>query len=64
MKPFHEGRRAFNKPKFTKTEKGYVLEGNPYKDGTKDHTDWEFGYNKSYYENLQRVQELESGTGS
>lgn len=60
MKPFHQGRRAFNKPKFVKTKKGLILEGNPYPENTKDHRDWEFGYNKAYYENLE---ETKSGTG-
>lgn len=56
MKPFYQGRKAFYSPKFNKTEKGYILEGNPYKENTKDNRDWEFGYNKAYYENLEKVQ--------
>lgn len=64
MKPFYAGRKAFYSPTFNKTKKGYILEGNPHQEGTKDHTDWEFGYNKGYYENLERVKERESRTGS
>ena len=61
MKPFHEGRRAFRKPKFEQTEKGYILEGNPYEKNTKDHRDWEFGFNKGYYENLEKLGERSIG---
>ena len=53
MKPYHEGVRAFYKPKFKKTEKGYLLEENPYPKDTKEHRDWEFGFSKAFYENLR-----------
>lgn len=55
MKPFHQGRKAFTKPKFTTINGFKVLKGNPYDEGTKDHRDWEFGYSKAYYENLKLV---------
>jgi hypothetical protein len=49
MKPYHEGRQAFRKGRI----------GNPYKENTKDYRDWEFGWNKGYYQNLERVRKIE-----
>ena len=63
MKPFYAGRKAFYMPTFKKTEKGFILNGNPHKENTKDYRDWEFGYNKAYYENLEEVQSRELGAG-
>jgi hypothetical protein len=44
MRPFNEGYRAF-------------MEGNlanPYKENTKENRDWEYGFNKAYFTNLER----------
>lgn len=49
MKPYHLGRKAFKKGKL----------GNPYEQDTKDYRDYEFGFNKEYFENLKRVQRKE-----
>jgi hypothetical protein len=57
MKPFHQGQRDFKYPKFRKTKKGYILEGNPYEENTKDYRDYEFGYNKAFYNNLDNLRE-------
>ena len=62
MKPFHEGQRAFKNPRFYRGKTGnLLLEGNPYKENTKDYRDWEYGFQTNYYNNLgegsQGVQE-------
>lgn len=64
MSAFHEGMRAFNKPRFKRTKKGYLLEENPYEEDTKDYRDFEFGYNKAYYANLDRLREGSEGVSS
>jgi hypothetical protein len=46
MKPFNEGIKAFKEGRLE----------NPYKQDTKDYRDWEFGFNKAYFSNLERVQ--------
>jgi len=46
MKPFNEGIKAFKEGRL----------GNPYKENTKDYRDWEFGFNKAYFANLERIQ--------
>jgi hypothetical protein len=46
MKPFNEGIKAFKEGRL----------GNPYRQNTKDYRDWEFGFNKAYFSNLERVQ--------
>jgi hypothetical protein len=51
LKPFFEGQRAFRTPRFYKGKLGYLLlEGNPYKEDTKDHKDWEYGFQTAYYD--------------
>jgi hypothetical protein len=53
MKPFHEGQRAFKNPRFYKGKTGaLLLEPNPYKENTKDHRDYEYGFQTAYYDNL------------
>jgi hypothetical protein len=46
MKPFNEGIKAFKEGRL----------GNPYRENTKDYRDWEFGFNKAYFSNLERVE--------
>ena len=46
MKPFNEGIKAFKEGRL----------GNPYRENTKDYRDWEFGFNKAYFSNLERIQ--------
>ena len=46
-------------------ERGVVT--NPFPDNYKNferHRDWQFGWNKAFYENRERVIEQESGGGS
>lgn len=33
---------------------------NPYNEGTQRNKDWEFGFNKAYFANLEKVKENES----
>lgn len=55
MRPFNQGIKAFREGRLD----------NPYKENTKDHRDWQFGFNKAYFSNLERVQAREqSGTRS
>jgi len=37
---------------------------NPYKAGSKRHRDWQIGFDKAYFNNLQRVKENEARRGS
>ena len=53
MKPFNEGIKAFKEGRL----------GNPYKENTKDYRDWEFGFNKAYFSNLERVKDREQSRG-
>ena len=46
MKPFNEGIKAFKEGRL----------GNPYRENTKDYRDWEFGFNKAYFANLERIE--------
>lgn len=50
------GANAFHRG-FTAFRKGYI--GNPFGVNTKDHRDYEFGFNKAYFENLERQKEYE-----
>ena len=45
MKPFEQGWQAFKKGDL----------GNPYEVNTQPHRDWEFGFNKAYFSNLERI---------
>jgi len=49
VKPYEQGRLAF---------KSGAL-GNPYQNQTKDNREWEMGFNKAYFLNLERVKEYE-----
>jgi hypothetical protein len=49
MKPFEEGKLAFRKGKL----------GNPYTINTKNNRDWEYGFNVSYFKNLEKVKKNE-----
>ena len=49
MKPYDQGKLAFKSGKL----------GNPYQDQTKDNREWEIGFNKAYFLNLERVKEYE-----
>ena len=53
MKPFNQGYKAFKEGRL----------GNPYKQDTKDYRDWEFGFNKAYFQNLDRVKAREQSGG-
>lgn len=46
MKPFDEGRLAFRKGNLT----------NPYNPDTSRHRDWQFGFDRAYFENLEKVK--------
>ena len=49
MKPYDQGKLAFKSGNL----------GNPYQDQTKDNREWEIGFNKAYFFNLERVKEYE-----
>ena len=49
MKPYEQGRIAFKTGKL----------GNPYEQNTKSNRDWEIGFNKAYFLNLERVRAYE-----
>jgi hypothetical protein len=53
MKPYDEGYRAFRKGQLS----------NPYNKDTSRYRDWEFGFNKAYFDNLERVKEREARDG-
>jgi len=50
MKPFQKGIEAFKKGRLE----------NPYRPNTKDNRDWEFGFNRAYFANLEKVLENEN----
>ena len=50
MKPYEKGFDAFKKGNL----------GNPYPINTKQHKDWEFGFNKAYFKNLEFVKQREA----
>lgn len=54
MNAFEQGYQDFGK--------GYLT--NPYNKDTPKHRDWEFGFNKAYFRNLERVRENETRRGS
>lgn len=49
LKPYNEGYKDFYR--------GQIV--NPYDDTTKNKRDWESGFNKAYFQNLERVLERE-----
>lgn len=54
MTVFEQGYKDFAKGQIT----------NPYNPGTPKYRDWEFGFNKSYFRNLEWVRENEARRGS
>jgi|TARA_R110002012_G_scaffold287532_2_gene479930 hypothetical protein len=46
MKPYDEGMKAFKTGRL----------GNPYSKNTKQNRDWEMGFNKAYFYNLEKVK--------
>ena len=49
MKPFSQGIRDFKAGQIS----------NPFTTNTNRHRDWQFGFNKAYFENLARVKNAE-----
>ena len=49
MNPYEQGKQAFKTGKL----------GNPYQAHTRDNREWEIGFNKAYFSNLERVKEDE-----
>lgn len=49
MKPFDEGQLAFKKGRLT----------NPYNVGTSRYRDWQFGFDRAYFDHLKIVKERE-----
>jgi len=45
LTPFHRGLKDFFLGNIS----------NPYKENTQDHRDWQFGFNKSYFSNLEKI---------
>lgn len=54
MKPFARGLADFTS--------GSVV--SPFGLDTNNHREWERGFNKGYFSNLERVREIEAGRGS
>lgn len=52
MKPTNEGRKAFRK--------GEV--GNPYPPDTDQYRDWQFGWDRAYFANLDKRLKIEQKT--
>ena len=50
MKPYERGRRDFTVGNIS----------NPYRKNSKDSRDWEYGFNKAYFLNLDKVKNIES----
>lgn len=53
MRPYNEGRAAFKEGRL----------GNPYPQNTKNNRDWEHGFSRAYFENLERVRDREQAQG-
>tara|TARA_R110002153_G_scaffold21170_3_gene70962 strand:- start:1857 stop:2036 length:180 start_codon:yes stop_codon:yes gene_type:complete len=53
MKPYEKGYEAFKKGNL----------GNPHPVNTKQNRDWEFGFNKAYFKNLEFVKQREVSNG-
>lgn len=53
MKPFDEGQRAF--------KKGNLV--NPYNPDTSRYRDWQFGFDRAYFDNLAQVKQREARNG-
>jgi hypothetical protein len=51
MKAYDEGYRDFKKGNLE----------NPYREGTNRHRDWQFGFNRAYFANLDKVKSRERG---
>lgn len=51
MNAFEQGYKDFGEGQTT----------NPYNEGTTKNRDWDLGFNKAYFRNLERVRELEAG---
>ena len=51
---------------FNQGYKGFLIGNlkNPYVCNTKEHRDWEFGFNKAYFKNKEQVLDKESRRGS
>ena len=49
-KPFNQGYKGFLTGNLS----------NPYVENTKEHRDWEFGFNKAYFKNKEQVLDKES----
>jgi hypothetical protein len=54
MNAFEQGYKDFGKGQLT----------NPYNKDTTKSREWEFGFNKAYFRNLERVREHEARRGS
>lgn len=54
MTAFEQGYQDFDKGKTT----------NPYPKNTSKYRDWESGFNKAYFRNLEKLREDEAGRGS
>ena len=59
MSAYTKGKKAFYNYK-------YYKKGNPYKVGTDEHQSWEYGFNLSYFSNLNwtRGKERKDSTSS
>lgn len=58
MSAFKEGLRAFRRPK--KIKGYFMVPENPYEEGSNKSKEWELGFNKAYFQNLEKVKQHES----
>ena len=57
MNPIKQGMKAFNRCQ--KQGKHYFFVSNPFPEGTPKYREFEFGYSKAYFGNLEKVKKRE-----
>ena len=57
MSAFKDGMRAFRRPQ--KQGEHYFITANPHPEGLPQNKEWELGFSKAFYGNLERVQKYE-----
>lgn len=53
MRPFERGKRAFWKGDIS----------NPYPDDSIEHREWQYGFDRAYFNNLENVRVMEAAGG-
>ena len=59
MLPIKQGAEAFKMGVKNYKEWAAGKNSNPYSPNTARHKDWELGYNRAYFDNLEKVKSLE-----